>query len=375
MKILLTGGGTGGHFYPVIAVAEEIIAVSKEMKLLSPEIFFASDSIYDEKAIFDLDIEFIKIPAGKKRTYFSFLNYLDLLKTGWGIIIALWKIYFLYPDIVFAKGGYASFPTLFAAKIFGIPVIIHESDSVPGRVNKWAGKFAKKIAVSFAEAASLFPEGKTAHTGNPIRKEIKNPARSGASEFLGLEENIPTILVLGGSQGAQILNEAVLEALPRLLEKYQVIHQTGNTNLEEVEGTAKIVLEQNAYALRYKPFGFLNSLALRMSAGVADVVISRAGSSIFEIASWGLPSIIVPISSSNGDHQRKNAFNYARSGGAIVVEEKNLTPNILVAEVDRIIENSEIRVEMSKGAEEFAIRDSAGIIARAIIELGLSHEQ
>src|SRR5271168_2021017 len=176
MKILLTGGGTGGHFYPIIAIAEELWEIGKEKKLLNPKIYYMADAPYNAKILFDHDIIFKPVTAGKIRRYFSLLNILDLFKIAIGSFQALWQLFFLFPDVVFGKGGYASFPALFAARILGIPVVIHESDSDPGRVNIWAGKFAKRIALSYPEAASYFPPGKTAFTGNPVRSEIKIPA-------------------------------------------------------------------------------------------------------------------------------------------------------------------------------------------------------
>jgi len=331
MKILLTGGGTAGHFYPLIAVAEEIRKVSKELKLLEPKLYYMAPVLYDEKALFDNKITFKRNSAGKRRIYFSPLNILDLFKTAWGMMTALWQMFIIYPDVIFAKGGYVSFPVLFAGRFFKIPIIIHESDSVPGRVNKWAGKFARAIAISFPEAGDYFPDGKIAHTGLPIRKEVLNPSRRGAQEFLRLEENVPVILVLGGSQGAKIINENILAVLPRLVEKYQIIHQTGEKNYKYVSSTAKVILKNSKFSSRYRPFGYLNALALRMSAGGADLIVSRAGSGIFEIAAWAVPSIVIPITNSNGDHQRKNAFSYSRSGAAIVIEERNLTPNVLMS--------------------------------------------
>jgi UDP-N-acetylglucosamine--N-acetylmuramyl-(pentapeptide) pyrophosphoryl-undecaprenol N-acetylglucosamine transferase len=133
MKIVLTGGGTGGHFYPIIAVAQAINQVVLERKLVEPRLYYFGDKPYDAKALFENNIEYRNVPAGKIRRYFSILNFSDTLKTGMGIITAIWRLYFIYPDIVFSKGGYASFPTLFAAKFLKIPVFIHESDSHPVR--------------------------------------------------------------------------------------------------------------------------------------------------------------------------------------------------------------------------------------------------
>ncbi len=376
MKILFTGSGTGGHFYPIIAVAEAINDIAHEKKLLEPNLYYTAPDPYDREMLAMNGIIFIPTSAGKMRRYFSLLNIVDYFKTMWGILRSIISVFFLYPDVVFGKGGYASFPTLFAARLFRIPVVIHESDAIPGRVNAWAGKFATRIAVSFPEAAQYFPKNKVAFTGNPIRKSALIPAREGAFEFLHLKPEMPVIFILGGSQGATALNEVVLSALPRLLEKYQVIHQTGEANIKEVEGVAKVILADSPYADRYKPFGYLNDLAMRMSAGTAKLIISRAGSTIFEIATWGIPSILIPLDKevAAGDHQNKNAFSYARSGACTVIEQNNLTPVLLVSEVTHILENAEMWRTMSNSARGFSNLGAAHAIAEALIDISISHE-
>ena len=148
MKIVFTGGGTGGHFYPIIAVAESVRDLVKERHLLEPDLYFFGPSVFDERALYENDITFVKTPAGKARLYFSLMNYIDMVKTGWGIIGTLFKMYRLFPDIVFSKGGYGSVPTLMAARVLGIPVIIHDSDAIPGRATLMAAPYAKKIALS-----------------------------------------------------------------------------------------------------------------------------------------------------------------------------------------------------------------------------------
>lgn len=375
MKILLTGGGSGGHFYPLIAIAEELNRQVREEKLLPIELFFMSDSPYDGEALIENNITFIKIPAGKVRTYFSLLNITDLFKTFFGIVSATIKLFNLYPDVIFSKGAYTSFPVLFGARLLKIPVIIHESDSVPGRTNKWSAKFAKRIAISYPETQKYFDEKKVAYTGNPIRKDILLPSVSSARQYMNMEENIPSILILGGSLGSQTINEQVLNIVPKLVEKYYVIHQTGKLNIDEITKTAEVVLINNKYKSRYRPFDYLNNLNMSMAAGASNLVISRAGSTIFEIANWGLPSIIIPITNTNGDHQRQNAYNYSRSGAAVVIEESNLSPNILLAEIDRILGNQVLIQKMSIGAKNFIKTDSAKIIASEIIQLGLQHEK
>lgn len=375
MKILFTGGGSGGHFYPIIAIVEEINQLAKENKLIGLELFYMSNSPYNEGLLFEHGVTFKRNTAGKMRIYFSLMNFIDLFKTGWGVLVSLWTIFSIYPDVIFGKGGYASFPALLAGKLLRIPVVIHESDSVPGRVNAWAGKFASKIAISYPESVKFFPEGKTAYTGNPIRKDIMTALSQGAHEYLNLDPNIPTILVIGGSQGAQLINDTLIDALPRLVEKYQIIHQTGKSNLPIVKNTADVVLLTSPHKDRYKPFDYLNNLALRMAAGASSLVISRAGSSLFEIASWEKPSIVIPITKSNGDHQRMNAYAYARTGAAVVLEEANLSGNILSAEVDRLITNPDVLAKMSAATKVSQHPDAARKIATEILNIALTHQK
>lgn len=375
MKILLTGGGTGGHFYPIIAIATAIRAIAREEKIIAPQIYYMAETQYDSRVLFDNEITFVSVSAGKIRNYFSILNFFDLFKTAWGVIKATIDMFSIYPDVVFGKGGYVSFPALFAARILRIPVIIHESDSTPGKVNHWASKFAQKIAISYKEAADDFPSEKVAFTGNPIRAELITPLKNGAYEFLKLDPSIPTILVIGGSQGSQIMNDTILDILPSLTEKYQIIHQTGKYNFADVSGRARIILQNDPHKERYHPYDYLNVLAMRMVAGVAELAVSRAGSTIFEIACWGIPSILIPIEKSNGDHQRKNAFSYAREGGAVVLEEPNLTPHVLYGEITRLMDNKELREKMAQSAKAFAHTDSAVIIAKEIVSIALRHEK
>lgn len=375
MKILLAGGGSGGHFYPLIAVAEELNAMAESEKLLELELFYIAGTPYDSRMLFENKITFQKISVGKMRRYFSLENFLDVFKIALGILQSIIKVYSIYPDVVFSKGGYPSVPVLFAARLLRIPVVIHESDSDPGRANLWAGKFADRIAVSFPEAEAKFPKDKVALTGNPVRRGIKILAPSGAIEFLGLEKDVPVLLILGGSLGSTKINQVVITALPELLERYQVIHQTGKASIEEIVKLVDVILEKSEHKSRYKPFDYLNNVALRMAAGGSDLIISRAGSgSISEIATWGKPSIMVPIPSSISHDQEKNAFAYARSGAAHVIEEINLTPHILIAEIDKIMQSKEMRDKMASSAKFFSRDDAAHKIAREIITIALKHE-
>jgi len=375
MKILFTGGGTGGHFYGIIAVAERINLLVEKEKIIKRELFFMSNSPYDKVALYETDIQFVYVPAGKIRPNFSIKNIIDSFKIFFGAVIAVFKLFYIYPDVVFIKGGYGSFPTLFAACILRIPIVVHESDSIPGKVNLLAGKFATRIGVAYDEAGQYFKKEKTAWVGQPVRSAFQKVSKENAFEYLNLDLNIPVIFVLGGSNGAKKINDVLMEALPELLVKYQIIHQGGKDMVEEIKTLTSVILKDNPYKSRYKLFPFLNVLAMKMSAGASSLVISRAGSTLFEIANWGIPSLIIPLQGSHADHQKKNAYNYARAGACDVLEEGNLTPHLLVSEINRLIDDKERMQKMAESAKIFAKPDAAKKIAQVLVDIGLSHEK
>ncbi len=376
MKIVFTGGGTGGHFYPIIAVVQKVNQIIDRENIVGAKLYYFSDSPYDKQALFENGLLYEQVNAGKMRIYFSLKNISDMVKVFFGTLSALVKLFSIYPDVVFGKGGYASFPTLLAARILRIPVVIHESDSAPGRVNKWAGSFAERIALSYKDAAVYFPTKNIAWTGQPVRSEIENiTEKNKALRYFKLESELPVILVLGGSQGAELINNVVIDALPELIKKYQVIHQTGVNNFKVVHGRAEVVLGSNPDRAKYTPLAFLNPLQMKNAAGAADIVVSRAGSQIFEIAAWGIPSILIPITNSNQDHQKKNAFAYARAGCCSVIEEMNMTSHILISEIDRLINDKNLEQHMKDSTKNFYKPDAAMKIAREIVNIALSHEK
>lgn len=378
MKIVLTGGGSGGHFYPLMAVAEQIYKIAEDERIIEPALYYIGTEEYDPAALVENNITFIRATSGKVRKYFSVRNVTDLVKVFFGTLKAVWQLFTLYPDVVFSKGGYASVPTLLAARFLRIPVIVHESDAHPGRANLLGAKFARWVAVSYPGSEKYFtktPRERIALTGNPVRQSIAKPAEGGAYEYLDLEAGVPTLFVVGGSQGAQAINDAVLDALPQLLDKYQVIHQVGTANEDMVQSVAHVILERHPHKERYRMFGFLNTLAMRMSAGAADVVIMRAGSgTIFEVASWGRPSIVIPIPEEVSHDQTKNAYAYASTGATVVIEQKNLEPSILLNEIDRIMNDEALQQNMSLAAKSFAKPDAARKIADIILKTALEHE-
>ncbi len=378
MTIVFTGGGSGGHFYPIIAIAEAMNDVVREEHLIEPIYYYLAPEPFDQNALFENGIAFIKIPAGKRRRYWSIKNFTDLFVTLSGFIASVVTLFRIYPDVVVSKGGYVSVPVVLAARLLRIPVIIHESDSKPGKANLMAAKFAKKIAISFESAAEFFPkrvQNKIARTGIPIRKAILRTELEGARQYLKLEPGIPTIVVLTGSLGAVRLNDAMVSSLPALVPFANVIHQTGPKNIKDTEALAQVVLGDDPHTSRYHPVGFLNELSLQRAGGVADLIIARAGATtIAEISLWKKPAILIPIPESVSHDQRSNAYSYARTGAAVVIEEENLTPHLLASEIQRIIKNKELAEKMGAAAAGFTDPDAAKILAQAVLAIALKHE-
>jgi UDP-N-acetylglucosamine--N-acetylmuramyl-(pentapeptide) pyrophosphoryl-undecaprenol N-acetylglucosamine transferase len=377
MKIVFAGGGTGGHFYPIIAVAEAIHQVVREQRLLAPRLMYMAPTMFDAEALFQNDIAFRPMPAGKIRRYFAISNVTDFFRTIYGAILSFFILLADVPDVVFSKGGFASVPVVLAAHWLGVPIVIHESDSKPGRANLFAAKYAERIAVTFESSIQYFPEktrSKIALVGIPVRAAFNLPLPAGAAEELKLDLSVPTVLIIGGSLGSKRINDTVIQGLPQILEHANVIHQTGKNNFAEVESTAKVIVRNSTHADRYHVYPYLSQESMRAAAGAASVIVSRAGSTaITEIALLAKPSILIPIPESVSHDQRTNAYAYAHTGAAIVLEEENLTPNILASEIHRITSDAAIMQRMSEHSRGFANPQAARVIAEELLRIAVSH--
>jgi len=370
MKILFTGGGTAGHIFPIIAVVRELRKMGSDARF-----FYAGPK--DDFGEVILSQEGIKIKwilAGKIRRYLGWKSILQniidvLFKMPLGFVQSFFHVFALAPDLIFSKGGYGSLGTALAGQILQVPVILHESDVAPGLANRFIGKFASKIFVAFPVAQTeYFSEDKMIAVGNPVRTELLNGNAEKAKEYFDLTSEKPIILILGGSQGAQAVNDLLLAILPQILTDFEIIHQTGSKNLEQLKAEAKVVVVDEELARRYHPIGFLKEVELRDAFEICDLVVSRAGSgSIFEIAACQKPSILIPLSSSAQDHQLKNAYAYAQNKAAIVMEEANLTPRFFLEKIKYLFANPDELQKMSQAAKEFSRSNSAKLIAQYII--------
>lgn len=374
MRIVLTGGGTGGHLFPLVAVARKINELAQESNLGEAEIYYLGPGLFLESSLEreEMNFHYSVLITGKWRRYWSIKNFIDIFKILAGFLEALWKLLVIMPDVIFSKGGYGSVATVLAGWIYRIPIILHESDSVPGLANRLLSPFSTFIAVSWNEAAKHFPAGKTYFTGEAVRDAFFKEPEEKERALLHLTKNTPTILILGGSQGAQKINDIILDILPNLLSEFQVIHQTGDENYNSVFNESRVILEGMAgkEVALYHPVNFMVEPEYIAAIHSADLVISRSGAgSIFEIAAAGRASILIPITDSPNDHARRNAYIFKGDRRAEVIEEGNLTPNLILSVIFGIINNPEKKKQMEQRAKEFATPNAAKLIAQALINL------
>ena len=320
-KIVLTGGGTAGHVTPNIALIPRLREMGYEIH------YFGSYDGIEKKLIADFDIPYFGVATGKFRRYFDPKNFSDPFRVIKGYSEAKKKLKEIKPDVVFSKGGFVSVPVVRAAASLGIPCIIHESDMTPGLANKLCIPVATKVCCNFPETMKLLPEGKAVLTGSPIREELAKGNKLAAYDLCGFTASKPVIMVIGGSLGSAAINQTVRQALPKLLEDFQVVHLCGKEKIDNlllrVEG--------------YKQFEYLKA-ELKDVFAMADVVISRAGANaICELLALKKPNILIPLpaASSRGD-QLLNAKSFSEQGYSIVIDEDDLTENLLVEKVHEL---------------------------------------
>lgn len=364
MRIVLTAGGTGGHLFPLVAVARKL----KEKLGSQGEFLYVGSGLEMERRAMEAEnIPVKKVLSGKMRRYFSFLNFLDVFKIPIGFFQAIFILLKFMPDAVFAKGGYVSIPIVLAAWCFRIPILIHESDSTPGTANQILSKFSERIAISYPSAYNYFPATKTVMTGNPLREDIAFGDAQAARDYFHLTSSKPIILILGGSQGSQVINKAIVEILPKLMKIAQIIHQTGENNYEEI---VRLAAQQGfkAGSEGYCPVKFLEGDLVKNCFAAANLVISRAGAnSIAEIAANGKPSILIPLAGAANDHQRMNAYAIAEIGGALILEESNLTENMMMEKIEKLLFDETEKKIMSEKVKVFFHPDAANQIAEGVI--------
>jgi UDP-N-acetylglucosamine--N-acetylmuramyl-(pentapeptide) pyrophosphoryl-undecaprenol N-acetylglucosamine transferase len=332
-------------------------------------------------------LHFAAISAGKfRRNHFSGVlskilnpstlgpNARDAMRTVQGVAGSIKVLRGFKPSVVFLKGGYVSLPVGLAAKLLRIPYVIHESDVSPGLTNRVLGKWAAKVAVGFpVKSYRDFDPERLVFTGNPVRLEILKAHRLEGLAKFSLSSDLPVVFITGGSGGAQQINEAVVAALPQLLEFCQVIHLCGEQQYERVKFEVRR-LGKVAHIERYHPYGFLMA-EMPQALAAADIVLARAGANtIAELAVLGKPTVLIPNYQMAG-HQVENARLLSRAGAVRVLDGENLTTDKLVGELKWLLTKPEEQDRLSRGIEQFGRRDAAMELARLIIEVGQAGER
>jgi UDP-N-acetylglucosamine--N-acetylmuramyl-(pentapeptide) pyrophosphoryl-undecaprenol N-acetylglucosamine transferase len=358
IKIIITGGGTAGHVMPALAVIEAL--TNKKIDIL----YVGSKKGIEKTIVPEHNIEFRSITCGKFRRYWSWENLIDPFKFMIGFFQSLGIIIKFKPQVIFSKGGYVGLPIVIAGWICRKPIIVHESDTTLGLANRISLKFARRLAVSFpAECYPKVQAQKIIYTGTPVRKSILLGNKQKGQTFFQLKENLQTLLVVGGSQGAKKINNTLLEILVELLPNLQIIHLTGPSDFNKFKSFQKELPAE--IKNNYKPYAFLeNEIADAITC--SDLIISRAGANaIFEIAIFKKPLILIPLEG----HQETNAEFFARKNAALVIKNQDLNSKILLETMNNALSSPEKMQIMGTLLNEFEIPSSAEIIADEILKL------
>ena len=345
-RIILTGGGTAGHVTPNIALIPKLRDLGYDIQ------YIGSYNGIEKELIEPFGIPYHGISSGKLRRYFSVQNFTDPFRVVKGFSEARKLI----KDVIFSKGGFVSVPVVLAGKRCKVPVIIHESDMTPGLANKIAIPSAVKVCCNFPETLDSLPKGKAVLTGSPIRQELLSGNKIAAMDMCGFTADKPVILVIGGSLGSVIVNNAVRKSLPRLLEKFQIIHLCGKGKTDDSLNDTK----------GYCQFEYIRD-ELRDIFALADIVISRAGANaICELLALRKPNLLIPLSAkaSRGD-QILNARSFERQGFSMVIEEEDLTEETLVSSVLDLYENRGSYIDAMRNSDQ---QDSIDTIISLIEE-------
>lgn len=336
-RIILTGGGTAGHVTPNIALIPKLKDLGYDIQ------YIGSYNGIEKELIEPFGVPYHGISSGKLRRYFSVQNFTDPFRVVKGFSEARKLIKDLKPDVIFSKGGFVSVPVVLAGKRCKVPVIIHESDMTPGLANKIAIPSAAKVCCNFPETLDSLPKGKAVLTGSPIRQELLSGNKIAAMDLCGFTADKPVILVIGGSLGSVIVNNAVRKSLPELLKEFQIIHLCGKGKTDEFLNGTK----------GYCQYEYIKD-ELRDIFALADIVISRAGANaICELLALRKPNLLIPLSAkaSRGD-QILNARSFERQGFSMVLEEEELTEETLVSAVHKLYDNRGTFIDAMRNSEQ-----------------------
>jgi UDP-N-acetylglucosamine--N-acetylmuramyl-(pentapeptide) pyrophosphoryl-undecaprenol N-acetylglucosamine transferase len=375
MRIVVSGGGTAGHISPILATVDALTSLDSTAEIL----YIGQANSMEAKFAAASGIAFAAIPAGKFRRLHGTgalhqifdvstlgLNARDSLRVAHGIVSSLKILRHWKPNVIFIKGGFVGLPVGLAAHLLHLPYVIHESDITPGLTNRILARWATKIAVGFpVKSYPDLPKDRLVYTGSPVRNELSKHHRLEGLAAFKLTPDLPVLLVTGGSQGAQAINDCLIEALPQLVEFTQVLHLTGEQDFERMRFELKR-LGKIKHLERYQAHAFLLQ-TMSDALAAADVVVARAGAnSISELAALGKPTILIPNYLHAG-HQEANAKVLSRAGAAVVLDERRLTPDGLISAVRNLFGSELEQARLSKAITTFAKPDAALDLAQLIL--------
>ncbi len=362
-RIVISGGGTGGHIYPAIAIAREILQMEPEAEVL----FIGGKGKRESRIIPDFGLNFAPIQVAGFPRRLSPQWFKVALKVPMGFIKSLMLLKSFSPRIVIGTGGYVCGPVLLGASLLHIPILIQEQNAMPGITNRIMGRWADEIHVPFPIAAKFFAPGKTHITANPVRPEIASA--SGGRKKLGLKEDKVTIALIGGSQGASSINAAAVEALEHLREfssTLQIIHQTGDSDFSTVKKAYDESPFENLVQAYFETMEDVYS--------ATDLIVCRAGAmTLAEVTARGLPAVLIPYPFATGDHQTFNARVLEKNGAAVMIPNHELTGERLASVLLSLIQDKERLLDMAKKSRSLGKPGSAREIARAALSIAGSN--
>lgn len=364
MKVLLTGGGTGGHIYPALALMRRMKDTHPDAEFL----YVGTHNGLENRIVPENNVPFRSIHIQGFKRSFDLYNvktvslFLQAYRESKKILNEF------EPDVVIGTGGYVCGPVVYAAAKMGIPSVIHEQNSVAGLTNKFLAKYVQKIAICFEEAKGQFGKqaNKVVYTGNPRAQEVANIKKSGILTDYGLNPDIPTVLLFSGSRGAAKINESIAEASPSFFEKdYQVLAVTGESYFDEmVTKIGRTNLEANT---NFKMVPYISDLP-QIFAAVSFAVCRSGATTLSEVTAIGLPTILIPSPNVTEDHQTKNAQSLVQKGAAELIPEQSLTGEILAKTVDRLMSSENKRNQMAEAAKKAGVPDAGDRVINVLYE-------
>ncbi|MBB5172172.1 undecaprenyldiphospho-muramoylpentapeptide beta-N-acetylglucosaminyltransferase [Texcoconibacillus texcoconensis] len=365
MRVLVTGGGTGGHIYPALALIDTL----KKQNQLTECLYIGSKNGLEAEIVERAELPFRALTISGFKRKLSFHNVRTVYRFLRATKTAKRYIKEFQPDIVIGTGGYVCGPVVYAAAKMNVPTVIHEQNSVPGLTNKFLSKYADRVAVTFTDSAPFFPEDKVVETGNPRAQQMYETAKSLLQQprtpLYGLDPTKKTVLIFGGSRGASPVNRAVIESLSKWEDtSYQCIYVTGEVHHEEIQ--KEMDKRGSVSNISIQPFihDMPNVLAK------VDLVVARAGATtLAELTALGLPSVLIPSPYVTNNHQEKNARSLADRGAAVVLKEEDLSGESLFKEIETILSDEKYKQSMTDASKSIGQRDAGDRLTNVMNDL------